>query len=318
MSFISICFAVFFICSIILYYSLPRWQKPILLLSSCVFIGYYHLFFLFVALGISLLTFALGRAIHSASTDKRATVTLFSSIALLAFVWLVMRYPFLIPKDKFLFPLGISFYTFQALSYLIDIYWGDEEPEKNVWNFLIYMMFFMKFLSGPIERAGNFLPQLRKNHQFDYDMVTFGLRLMFIGIIKKVVIADNMASYLDAQYASLATSSGAQLIMTCLLYPIQLYADFSGYTDMAIGGAAMFGIKLAPNFDRPFISKSTSELWRRWHMSLSFWVRDYVYVPLTSVTRGMGLKGVALSLLSSHSRSLDYGTGQDGTTLYTV
>jgi D-alanyl-lipoteichoic acid acyltransferase DltB (MBOAT superfamily) len=244
-----------------------------------------------------MITYFAGRMIATADNDKKAGWLLLSSILLLVFIWLALRHPWIVPKSIYLFPLGISFYSFQALSYLIDIYWGDEKPERNVWDFLIYMLFFMKFLSGPIERSGDFLPQIKGEKTFDYDIVSFGLKLIVIGLFKKVVIADNMAPYIDNMYAGMHTASGVQLLMTCLLYPIQLYTDFSGYTDIAIGGAAMFGLKLAPNFDRPFISKSTSELWRRWHMSLSFWVRDYVYIPLTSVTRRMGLTGISFSLI---------------------
>ena len=297
MSFISICFTILFICSVVLFYLLPKSQRLILLVSSFIFIGYYHIAFLAIALGIAMITYFAGKMIASADNDKKAGWLLFSSILLLVFIWLALRHPWIVPKSIYLFPLGISFYSFQALSYLIDIYWGDEKPERNVWDFLIYMLFFMKFLSGPIERSGDFLPQIKERKAFDYDIVSFGLKLMMIGLFKKVVIADNMAPYIDNMYTGMHTASGAQLLMTCLLYPIQLYTDFSGYTDIAIGGAAMFGLKLAPNFDRPFISKSTSELWRRWHMSLSFWVRDYIYVPLTSVTRSMGLTGISFSLL---------------------
>lgn len=297
MSFVSLIFAVFFICSFLIYYLLPRFQKTILLVASCVFIGYYHIAFLLIALGIALMTYVFGRGIASAKTDRKSGWLLFSSLSLLVFAWLVLRYPWIIPKDKYLFPLGISFYTFQALSYLVDVYWCEQKPEKKVTDFLIYMLFFMKFLSGPIERAGDFLPQIKEKKAFNYSYVTFGLRMLFLGLLKKVVIADNLTPYVDGMYSSLYTLSGIQMLMTCILYPIQLYTDFSGYTDMAIGGAAMFGIKLSPNFDRPFISKSTSELWRRWHMSLSFWVRDYVYVPLTSVTRDWGKTGISLSLL---------------------
>ena len=297
MSLISIEFVVFFLCCFILYYALPKYQKAILLLGSCVFIGYYHIAFLVIAVAIAMLTYLFGRLIADSDSDRKAGWLYFSSIILLAFVWLALRYPWIIPKDKFLFPLGISFYTFQALAYLTEVYWGSQEKEKNVVDFLIYMLFFMKFLSGPIERPGTFLPQIKTEKRFDYDCVTFGMKLLFLGMIKKLLIADNMGSYIDGMYTNLHSDSGIQLVLTCLLYPIQLYTDFSGYTDMAIGGAAMFGIKLSPNFDRPFISKSTSELWRRWHMSLSFWVRDYVYVPLTTVTRRWKRFGVSVSLL---------------------
>ena len=315
MSFISLSFVAFFVCVLLLYYAVnSKYQKSILLLASCFFIGYYHISFLLTALVISFMTFYFGKLIASTQQDKKIRWLYFSSVSLLIIVWLILRHPegmesvvnrvfplidlpWRVSQHSVLFPLGISFYTFQAISYLTEIYWGEEEPENNVFDFLLYMLFFMKFLSGPIERPSGLLHQLKEKKEFNYDMVTFGLKLMFIGLMKKVVLADNMAPYLDGMYGSLHDASGMQLVMTCLLYPIQLYADFSGYTDIALGGAAMFGFNLTPNFDRPFISKTTAELWRRWHMSLSFWVRDYVYIPLTSETRGWGRWGISFSLL---------------------
>lgn len=194
------------------------------------------------------------------------------------------------------FPLGISFYTFQAISYLTEIYWQEEEPEKSLPDFMIYMLFFMKFLSGPIERASDMLPQLKSCKATDYTSMVYGMRLIVVGLIKKLILADSIAPYIDGVFGSVYTASGVQLLMACLLYPIELYADFSGYTDIALGGARMLGFKLSPNFNRPFIAQTTADFWRRWHMSLSFWVRDYLYLPLSSNLRGWGQWGVFLSL----------------------
>ena len=195
------------------------------------------------------------------------------------------------------FPLGISFYTFQALGYLIDVYWEEEEPERSLPDFMLYMLFFMKFLSGPIERAFDMLPQLKIEKRFDYDTVTYGLKLMMIGWMKKVLIADRLAPHLDSIFASVQDASGAQLLLAGLLYPIELYADFSGYTDMAIGGAMMFGYRLSPNFNRPFVAKTITDFWRRWHMSLSFWVRDYLYQPIAASKRYWGQWGIVYALV---------------------
>lgn len=144
------------------------------------------------------------------------------------------------------FPLGISFYTFQAISYLTEIYWQEEEPEKSLPDFMIYMLFFMKFLSGPIERAGDMLPQLKSCKATDYASMVYGMRLIVVGLIKKLILADSIAPYIDGVFGSVYTASGVQLLMACLLYPIELYADFSGYTDIALGGARMLGFKLSP------------------------------------------------------------------------
>lgn len=199
--------------------------------------------------------------------------------------------------DDIIFPLGMSFYTFQAISYLTDVYWQEQRSERNWVDFLIYMLFFMKFLSGPIERGGDLLPQLKDPRPFIYSNAVTGLKYILLGLIKKLLIANQISPQTDVMFHSIHDLSGVQLLMTCLLYPIELYADFSGYTDIAIGGAYMFGIKLSPNFNRPFAARSTADFWRRWHMSLSFWVRDYLYVPLTAGTRNWGQWGIYFSLL---------------------
>ena len=191
----------------------------------------------------------------------------------------------------------MSFYTFQAISYLTDVYWQEQRSERNWVDFLIYMLFFMKFLSGPIERGGDLLPQLKDPRPFIYSNAVTGLKYILLGLIKKLLIANQISPQTDVMFHSIHDLSGVQLLMTCLLYPIELYADFSGYTDIAIGGADMFGIKLSPNFNRPFAARSTADFWRCWHMSLSFWVRDYLYVPLTAGTRNWGQWGIYFSLL---------------------
>ena len=199
--------------------------------------------------------------------------------------------------DDIIFPLGMSFYTFQAISYLTDVYWQEQRSERNWVDFLIYMLFFMKFLSGPIERGGDLLPQLKDPRPFIYSNAVTGLKYILLGLIKKLLIANQISPQTDVMFHSIHDLSGVQLLMTCLLYPIELYADFSGYTDIAIGGAYMFGIKLSPNFNCPFAARSTADFWRCWHMSLSFWVRDYLYVPLTAGTRNWGQWGIYFSLL---------------------
>jgi D-alanyl-lipoteichoic acid acyltransferase DltB (MBOAT superfamily) len=155
----------------------------------------------------------------------------------------------------------------------------------------------MKFLSGPIERPSTLLPQLQKSTQFDYDNVILGLKLIMLGLIKKLVLADNLADGIDVIFSCPQDASGLQLLTATLVYPIQLYADFSGYTDMALGAALLFGIKLSPNFDRPFTATTTADLWRKWHMTLSFWVRDYIFMPMSSILRHWNRPGIYLSLL---------------------
>ena len=297
MSFISLNFVTLFVCTFLLYYTLPpKYRKAILLLSSCIFIGYYHIAFLIIALLISLATFFLGKWVGQSKHEKDTKRIYISGLCFLITGWLAFRYANLLPGVHWLFPLGISFYTFQALSYLTEIYWKEEEPEENLADFMIYMLFFKKFLSGPIERARDMLPQLKSGKPVAYPSIVYGMKLIVVGLIKKLILADYISPYIDGIFNSIHTASGIQLLMACLLYPVELYGDFSGYTDIALGGACMLGFKLSPNFNRPFIAQTTAEFWRRWHMSLSFWVRDYLYLPLSSGMRRWGQWGVFLSL----------------------
>ena len=297
MSFISLNFVTLFVCTFLLYYTLPpKYRKAILLLSSCIFIGYYHIAFLIIALLISLATFFLGKWVGQSKHEKDTKRIYISGLCFLITGWLAFRYANLLPGVHWLFPLGISFYTFQALSYLTEIYWKEEEPEENLADFMIYMLFFMKFLSGPIERARDMLPQLKSGKPVAYPSIVYGMKLIVVGLIKKLILADYISPYIDGIFNSIHTASGIQLLMACLLYPVELYGDFSGYTDIALGGACMLGFKLSPNFNRPFIAQTTAEFWIRWHMALSFWVRDYLYLPLSSGMRRWGQWGVFLSL----------------------
>lgn len=294
MEFLTLAFVALFVVTFALYYARcsKRWQHVVLLVSSAVFIAYYHWLYLAVAVGVTLFTFVMGRQIHRRLDTPAASRLLWSGIAGLVGFWLLTRY------CTDMFPLGISFYTFQALAYLIDIYW-EEDCEDDLIDFSVYMLLFMKFLSGPIERGGNLLPQLKSGKPFDYTMVTRGVKMVAWGCFLKLVIADRIAPALDIVFGEVHAASGMQLLVATLLYPIQLYADFAGYTCMALGLGRMMGFDLQPNFDRPFISRSTSELWRRWHISLSFWVRDYVFTPLNASLRNIGQAGVYLSLLTT-------------------
>ena len=271
MEFLTLPFVALFGVTLLLYYVCcsKAWQHAILLIASSIFIGYYHWQYLVVALGITLFTFYMGKAIHRYLNSRTATYLFLFSVIGLAGFWLFSRY------WSGMFPIGISFYTFQALSYLIEIYW-EEEPEDSLPDFMLYMLLFMKFLSGPIERGFDLLPQLKEGKIFNYTGVTRGLKLVAWGCFLKLVIADRIAAPLATVLDHLPTSSGMQILFATLLYPLQLYADFAGYTCMAIGMGRMLGFTLQRNFDRPFISQSTGELWRRWHMPLSFWVRDYI------------------------------------------
>jgi D-alanyl-lipoteichoic acid acyltransferase DltB (MBOAT superfamily) len=177
-------------------------------------------------------------------------------------------------------PVGISFYTFQTLSYVIDVYRGDVKAERHFGYYATFISFFPQLVAGPIERTRNLLPQIKKEHVFDYDQTTYGLKLMAWGYFKKLVIADNLAEYVGVVYDSPTEYRGFALVLASVFFTIQIYCDFSGYSDIAIGTAKLLGIDLMTNFKSPYFSQSVKEFWSRWHISLSTWFRDYVYIPL--------------------------------------
>jgi len=299
MSFISIEFVALLSCCFLTFHlTRNNYRKYILLLGSSLFIGYYHITFLVIAFLITLFTFYWGKIIQNAKNEKKAQLIHLVGIGALVGCWIAFRYAGKVINDtNWLIPLGISFYTFQAIAYLTEVYWKEEKAESSLVDFTLYMLLFMKFLSGPIERSADLLPQLKKIETPSYETIVYGLKLITIGLIKKLIIADRIAPYTSNIFSTAESASGAQLLATWLLYPIELYTDFSGYTDMAIGVAMLFGIQLFPNFNRPFVAQTITDLWRRWHLSLSFWVRDYLYMPLTSATRQWGQWGIYVSLL---------------------
>ena len=181
---------------------------------------------------------------------------------------------------KVILPVGISFYTFQALSYSIDVYRGKIEPTKDIVAFFAFISFFPQLVAGPIERATNLLPQFLKKREFKYDTAVDGMRQILWGLFKKIVVADNCAVYVDQVFSTYTEQSGSTLLLAAIFFTFQIYGDFSGYSDIAIGTAKLFGIKLMRNFNVPYFSRDIAEFWRRWHISLTTWFRDYVYIPL--------------------------------------
>ena len=185
-----------------------------------------------------------------------------------------------VPAFDVLLPVGISFYTFQTLSYTIDVYNGKTPVQNHLGIFAVYVSFFPQLVAGPIERSRHLLPQFYVEHKFSYDRVKYGLQQMLWGFFKKVVIADRLAIVVDGVYNNLDNYSGFSLVVATFFFAFQIYCDFSGYTDIAIGSARVMGFELIDNFKRPYFSKSISEFWKRWHISLSTWFRDYLYIPL--------------------------------------
>jgi len=190
------------------------------------------------------------------------------------------------PTLHILLPVGISFYTFQAISYTVDVYRGDIKPTRNVVAFSVFIAFFPQLVAGPIERATNLLPQFLQKKSFDYDTAVIGMRQILWGLGKKVIIADSVGYYVDQLLYNPYYYSATSMIWAGILFAVQIYADFSGYSDIAIGSARLLNIRLQPNFRYPFFSRNMKELWQRWHISLMTWFRHYVYFPLGGSRRG--------------------------------
>ena len=269
------------------YYALPHARRwPLLLVASLGFYATFRASYLLLLLGITGVSYVGGRALSAASTPQRKQIILATSTTAVLGALLVFKYydflaPAVFPRLGIVVAVGLSFYTFSCVSYLADVYAGRLPAERHLGHFTLYVSFFPKLLAGPIERAQPFLSQLRKPVVFDSAGVTLGLQLMLWGLFKKVVIADRLAPFVDSAYALPAFTSPADLVLGTYFFAFQLYCDFSGYSDMAIGAAKVLGIDLAQNFRRPYFSTSVPEFWaQRWHLSLAGWFRDYMYIPL--------------------------------------
>jgi D-alanyl-lipoteichoic acid acyltransferase DltB (MBOAT superfamily) len=189
-------------------------------------------------------------------------------------------YKNIIPNLGILLPIGLSFHTFQAMSYTIEVYRGHQKAERTFGIYALYVMFYPQLVAGPIERPQNLIHQFYEEHYFDYDRVVDGLKLILWGLFKKVVIADRLALYVNAAYNNPQQHTGITLALATVFFAFQIYCDFSGYSDMAIGVAQVMGFRLMTNFNRPYFARSISEFWKRWHISLSTWFKDYLYIPL--------------------------------------
>jgi alginate O-acetyltransferase complex protein AlgI len=297
MLFNSIEFAIFFPIVSALYFGLPyRFRTPMLLVASCIFyMAFIPAYILILALTI-LIDYTAGIYLGRVRGYWR-TVLLWTSIAATCAVLFVFKY-YNFFNDNFvglaglagwelspstfhiILPIGLSFHTFQSLSYVVEVYRGRQEPEYNFITYATYVMFFPQLVAGPIERPQNLLHQFYEEHRFDYERVTSGLKRMAWGFFKKLVVADRLALYVNDVYAAPQDFNGLQLTIATLFFAYQIYCDFSAYSDIAIGSARVLGFNLMENFNTPYYSRSISEFWRRWHISLSTWFRDYVYVPL--------------------------------------
>jgi alginate O-acetyltransferase complex protein AlgI len=295
MAFPSLIFLVFFCITFLSYYYIPqkyRWIQ--LLLASAFFIGYASIGFLAYSIGFALFNFYIGKAIAQQITPKAKKnyyrIGLWINILQICFfkytnfiieninaAFSFHEHTCKIPYIDIIVPLGISFYTFQTIGYLINIYKGIEKPEKHVGIFVLSVLFFAKFVSGPVERTKTFLPQFHLEVTFNYTRIIQGLQQALWGLFKKVVVADGFAKLITNTYNDTSSYSGSILWFVIVLQVVYLYCDFSGYTDIALGISKTLGFNLTPNFDRPFFATNVSTFWRRWHMSLSNWCNDYIF-----------------------------------------
>lgn len=275
-----------------------RLQNAFVVVASYVFYGWWDWRFLILIAFTSLCSYASGLLINKSLTQPslkgRSKLWLWLNIIINLGILGVFKYhDFFVSEFGALFgvnteslllrvilPVGISFYTFQALSYSIDVYRGNIKPTKDIIAFFAYISFFPQLVAGPIERATNLLPQFLQNRKFGYDQGVDGMRQILWGLFKKIVIADSCAVCVNQVWADYANQSGSTLLLASVLFTFQIYGDFSGYSDIAIGTAKLFGIKLMRNFNNPYFSRDIAEFWRRWHISLTSWFRDYVYIPL--------------------------------------
>jgi D-alanyl-lipoteichoic acid acyltransferase DltB (MBOAT superfamily) len=282
-------------------------QNVLIVVASYIFYGWWDWRFLSLIVFSTLIDYSVGLRLKDEANQLRRKVVLWVSIIVnLGFLGVFKYYNFFLDSLyevapglqtvlgfntlDIILPVGISFYTFQTLSYTIDVYKRKLEPTKSLIDFAAFVAFFPQLVAGPIERATNLLPQFYKKRTFDYASAVDGMRQILWGLFKKVVIADNCAVYANEIFNHSGDYTGSTLFMGALFFTFQIYGDFSGYSDIAIGTSRLFGFDLKQNFAFPYFSRDIAEFWRRWHISLSTWFRDYLYIPLGGSRGGTGMK----------------------------
>ena len=306
MLFNSIEFLFFFSIVTILFFLLPhKFRWCLLLVASCFFYMFFRPIYILILFFTIIIDYYAGIFIEKQSDEKKRRQFLIMSIVANLGVLVIFKYSnfmndnitglasylgynIKIPYLSILLPIGLSFHTFQAMSYTIEIYRGEQKSEKHFGIYALYVMFFPQLVAGPIERPQNMLHQFHEKKYFNYDNVVNGLNLMAYGMFKKVVIADRLSEYVNEIYGNASHYSTLPIIIATIFFTIQLYCDFSGYSDIAIGVGKIMGFSLMTNFDRPFTAKSITEFWRRWHISLTTWFRDYLFTPLVFSHKGWG------------------------------
>jgi len=307
---------VFFLYWFVTYKSL-KLQNGLLLLASYFFYSWWDWRFLGLLLLSTLIDYVFGFLVAGEPSSKRKWYLWLSIFNNLLVLGIFKYYNFFITELQhalatvgihfhplligIALPVGISFYTFHGMSYVLDIYKGKVQPEKSFILYATFVSFFPLLVAGPIERAGHLLPQINRKRVFNYTQAIEGLRLILWGLVKKVVIADSLAAVVSPLFANPEAYPGSTLLLGAILFSFQIYGDFSGYTDIAIGTAKLFGFELLTNFRFPYFSRDIAEFWRRWHISLSSWFRDYVYIPLGGSKAGklLSIRNVLVIFLLS-------------------
>ncbi len=298
MLFNSIEFIFYFIFVTFAYYKLPhRYRWILLVAASCIFYMWFIPKYILILFTTIIVDYFAGIYIEKSSNLAQRKAILIFSVIITCIVLVFFKYFSFLEKNiefiaqqlgwnysitglKVILPIGLSFHTFQSLSYVIEVYRGNQKAEKNFGIYTLYVMFYPQLVAGPIERPQNLLHQFYEEHQFNIEEIFEAGKRIGWGLFKKIVIADRLAFYVNKAYENPSSFSGLTLTICTVFFAIQIYCDFSGYSDIAIGAARAMGFKLMENFDRPYFSKSISEFWRRWHISLSTWFKDYVYVSL--------------------------------------
>ncbi len=279
-----------------------RWQNILLLVASYFFYGWWSWKFLGLLALSTLLDYTYGFGVASTNRRKAKSFLILSVINNLGILSIFKYYNFFVTQcQTFLeqlgfhttpiliqiaLPVGISFYTFHGMSYVFDIYRGQQKPVRNLVDYTVFVSFFPLLVAGPIERANHLLPQIQQKRKFNYQQAVEGCRLMLWGFFKKIVIADNLANIVDPIFNNYQDYDGISLFFGAIAFSFQIYGDFSGYSDIALGTAKLMGFELLSNFKFPYFSRDIAEFWRRWHVSLSSWFRDYVYIPLGGSKNG--------------------------------
>ena len=311
MFFNSLDFAIFLPIVFLLYWFVAqknlKLQNALIVVASYVFYGWWDWIFLSLILFSTIVDYAVGQKLRTEEKEFKRKVFLWISIIVnLGFLGFFKYYNFFLENFvsafslfgmeiksntlNIILPVGISFYTFQTLSYTIDVYRKKLEPTKDFIAFSAFVCFFPQLVAGPIERATNLLPQFYRKRTFEYSKAVDGMRQILWGLFKKVVIADNCAEFANQIFNNSADMNGSTLVLGAIFFTFQIYGDFSGYSDIAIGTSRLFGFNLKQNFATPYFSRDIAEFWRRWHISLSTWFRDYLYIPLGGSRGGTWMK----------------------------